>query len=64
MKTLQGDTWDVISWRELGSTRYTEQLINANRHLIETQVFEAGVDVTIPTVESGLKEVTAPWTST
>lgn len=61
MKTIQGDTWDVIAWREMGSTRHTEALINANRHLIETQVFDAGVEVTIPTVESALKEVAAPW---
>lgn len=59
--TMQGDTWDMIAWRECGSEKYAEMLLNANRHLIETQVFEAGVTVTIPTVESGLKEVAAPW---
>ena len=54
----------MIAQRELGSTAFTEELINANRHLIETQIFEANVEVEIPTVDSGLKEVAAPWYST
>ena len=61
METQQGDRWDVIAWRELGSTRYTEELINANRRYVDTQIFEAGVELVLPTVSSGLKEVVPPW---
>ena len=29
-KTTQGDTWDMIAYKQLGSTNYTDQLICAN----------------------------------
>lgn len=58
---MQEDTWDVMAWRELGSEKYVEELINANRAHIETQMFGAGVELTLPTVDSALKEVKAPW---
>ena len=61
MVTKQGDTWDLIAWRELGDVRHVEALINANRALIETQIFEAGVEINLPTVEPIAKEVLPPW---
>ncbi|MBR1580757.1 MAG: tail protein X [Selenomonadaceae bacterium] len=61
MQTKQGDTWDLIAWRELGDVRHVEALINANRALIETQIFEAGVEINLPTVEPIAKEVLPPW---
>ena len=61
MQTKQGDTWDLIAWRELGDVRHVEALINANRDKIETQIFEAGVEINLPTVEPIVKEVLPPW---
>ena len=61
MVTKQGDTWDLIAWRELGDVRHVEALINASRALIETQIFEAGVEINLPTVEPIAKEVLPPW---
>lgn len=61
MKTAQGDTWDYIAWRELGDARYADQLINVNRDKIETQIFEGGVELELPTVERTVKEVLPPW---
>ena len=61
MQTKQGATWDLIAWRELGDVRHVEALINANRALIETQIFEAGVEINLPTVEPIAKEVLPPW---
>ena len=61
MQTKQGDTWDLIAWRELGDVRHVEALINANRDKIETQIFEAGVEINLPPVEPIVKEVLPPW---
>lgn len=33
-RTVQGDTWDLIAYRKLGSTDYTDQLISANLETI------------------------------
>lgn len=46
--TVQGDLWDSIAYRQLGSTSYTAQLINANLQHRETYIFPAGVALTLP----------------
>ena len=61
IETQQGDTFDLIAWRELGDCRHTEALMNVNREYIETQVFNAGVRLTLPTIEREAKEVLPPW---
>lgn len=49
-RTVAGDMWDAIAYKTLGSCKYTEQLINANRNHIETFIFSAGVELTIPEI--------------
>ena len=48
--------------KALGSTRYTELLINENRAHVATVIFKAGVTLTLPTI---IKEERAaklpPW---
>ena len=60
-RTMQGDTFEEIAWREYGSTMYAEALMNANRHLIETQEFEAGIELNGIEVIDRRKELKAPW---
>ena len=60
-RTMQGDTFEEVAFREYGSTEYAEALMNANRHLIETQVFEAGVELKGIEVTEMRKVVRAPW---
>ena len=60
-RTMQGDTFEEVAFREYGSTSYAEALMNANRHLIETQVFEAGVELKGIEVVEMRKVVRAPW---
>ena len=40
-KTQLGDTWDIVAFRELGSCRWTEKLINLNRqsHIIINSLY-------------------------
>ena len=61
MMTQQGDTFDLIAWRELGDVRHVEALIDANRKYVTTQVFEANVELELPKVNRIVKEVLAPW---
>ena len=46
--TVQGDTWDKIAYQQLGSTDYTDQLINANLEHLGTFIFPAGVTLRLP----------------
>ena len=61
LRTMQGDTFEEIAWREYGTTGYAEALMNANREWIETQEFEAGVELNEIEVGSIRKELKAPW---
>ena len=61
--TKQGDQWDYIAFKTLGSSNYVESLINANRNYIDTFIFPAGVELTIPEIEEETKAAVnlPPW---
>ena len=61
--TCAGDTWDLIAYRLLGSCKYTELLINANRQFVDVFIFPAGVELNIPdiTQEESAKVNVPPW---
>lgn len=58
--TKQGDLWDLISYQQLGSSKYTERLINANRAYVSTVILKAGVVLTLPTITEETKTATLP----
>lgn len=60
-KTCAGDTFDLIAFKKLGSCRYTELLINANRQHVATVIFRAGIELNIPNVENERRTVRPPW---
>ena len=60
--TKQGDQFDYTAWKVLGSCNYVETLINANRQYLDTFIFSAGVELTIPDIEEEQKvSVLPPW---
>ncbi len=61
--TVQGDTWDAIAYRELGSTRNTGALMAANRAHHGVVFFSAGVELTLPEVKEVKREdiTIPPW---
>ncbi|MBQ9486364.1 MAG: tail protein X [Selenomonadaceae bacterium] len=59
--TQSGDTWDVIAHKTLGDSRYTEDLINANRQYITTFIFSAGVKLEIPAISKTKTKTLPPW---
>lgn len=58
--TVSGDTWDLISYQQLGSSKYTERLINANRVYVSTVIFKAGVVLTLPTITEETRTAKLP----
>lgn len=61
-RTVSGDTFDLIAYKELGSCKYTERLINANRTHVSTVIFKAGVVLTLPTItEEAKASKLPPW---
>ncbi len=60
-RTIQGDTWDKIAYQQLGSTDYTDQLINANLEHLGTFIFPAGVTLRLPEIVVKADSNLPPW---
>lgn len=59
--TVQGDTWDMIAYRQLGSTDYTDKLVTANLEHVGTLLFPAGIRLRLPKVEEKPNGNLPPW---
>ena len=60
-RTKDGDTWDLVAYQQLGSCRFTEKLIDANRKFVDTVIFAAGIELTLPDISTERKTVLPPW---
>lgn len=60
-RTTQGDTWDMIAYKQLGSTGYTDQLIGANLDHVGTYIFPAGVTLRLPEIAEKTDTNLPPW---
>lgn len=60
-RTVQGDTWDAIAYRKLGSTDYTDQLISANLEHVGKFIFPAGVILHLPEITEKSNANLPPW---
>lgn len=59
--TIQGDTWDLISYRVFGSDHHTKELIFMNSQHSEIAVFGAGVVLEIPEIDIQVVVSIPPW---
>ena len=59
--TKSGDSFDLISYQQLGSEKFTPQLIAANPKHVATFIFGAGVELIIPTIETQVTTRKPPW---
>ena len=59
--TKQGDMWDSIAYRQMGSCEYTNELMRANRQLLDYYTFPAGIVLTIPDVSAEASSTAPPW---
>lgn len=58
--TKSGDTFDLIAYNELGSCKFVEALINANRKYCDVYIFDAGIELNIPDVTAEKKAKKLP----
>lgn len=58
--TIQGDTWDAISYKVYGDTKYTGWLMQNNFPLLDIFVFSAGTVLRTPAVPEGGNTADAP----
>ena len=59
--TIQGDTWDLISYKLFGEEKYMRYLIEANRPQIDTMVFSAGTVLNVPELPEEVDEDLPFW---
>lgn len=59
--TIQGDTWDSISFKLYADEKLLTILMNANPDHIETVVFSAGVQLTVPSRPADPPSTLPPW---
>lgn len=59
--TVQGDMWDMIAYKQMGSVDYTDDLMDANLSLIGYYSFPAGIVLTIPDVPEPVAYTMPPW---
>ena len=59
--TKSGDMWDLIAYKQLGSSSYTDLLINANLQYRETYLFPSGVVLTLPEIQKPVNSPLPPW---
>lgn len=63
-KTIQGDTWDILAKKLLGSEMYMSDLIRANPDYQEYVIFPAGIELSVPEVEKTTAQeesMLPPW---
>ncbi|GED35042.1 tail protein X [Brevibacillus centrosporus] len=59
--TIQGDTWDGISFKLFGTDKHMPDLIQANPDHNSTVIFSADIRLTIPTIEVATSFTLPPW---
>ncbi|MGG4096208.1 tail protein X [Paenibacillus lautus] len=59
--TIQGDTWDSISFKVYGEEEHVTYLMRANPEYIRTTVFSGGITLMIPPYPVGQSSSLPPW---
>lgn len=59
--TIQGDMWDLIAKKQYGTETALNVLLNANQKYLDTVVFSAGVELTMPTYTAPTSSTLPPW---
>lgn len=51
-ETIQGDTWDLISFKIFNDTKYASEIIDSSPAHILTSIFEGGIKLIIPNIDT------------
>ncbi len=60
-KTVQGDQWDLVSYKMYGNERYMHVLLEANPEYQDLTVFPAGLTLTCPDIPTPQSIFSPPW---
>ena len=60
-KTVQGDTWDIISKKVYGTEMQMHVLIASNPEVRDVVIFPAGVELQTPAITETAAETLPPW---
>lgn len=60
-RTIQGDTFDAISLDFFGDEKYASEIIKINPDKAKIIIFDAGVDLKIPVIDSPASSTLPPW---
>lgn len=60
-KTKQGETWDLISIAEYDTPHKVAELIEANPAYSDVLIFDEGISLIIPAIESEKITTLPPW---
>jgi len=60
-RTVQGDMWDLIAYKQMGSEMYMNFLMAANLRYREIVIFPAGIILKIPTISIPVGSLLPPW---
>lgn len=59
--TEQGDTWDMISYKVYGNSKYINVLMQHNLELLDTFIFSAGTELYMPQLTEQESEDIPEW---
>ena len=59
--TMQGDMWDLISYRVYGTEKHVKVLLEANQAYRDVVVFPAGVELVCPEILTAGSSALPPW---
>ena len=63
-KTVQGDTWDLISYKIYGSENFIPELMALNYERRMITVFPSGISLIVPELDTSQKDIQLnlpPW---
>lgn len=60
-RTTQGDMWDSIAKKTMGSEYFLSELIDANPQYREVVIFPANIRIIIPDVDTESIQPSPPW---
>lgn len=59
--SAQGDTWDIISFKQYGTEKEVATLIEANPAWRNAVIFPANARLTIPDIDTQQRAPAPPW---
>jgi phage tail protein X len=60
-RTIQGDTWDMISFKVYGDEKLFLLIMNSNKEHLDKIIFDAGLTLVIPPAPEQTADDLPPW---